>query len=162
MGIIYSILGVLHFTNTQFYRPLMPKFLPAHDFLIYLSGIAEIVLGNSSSGIVESPSLGIKSINIGHRQDGRERASSTIDVSCSAEMIIKTVRKCVKKNQKDNERYIENPYDPFLDGQNSFRVASTCIDALKNFTKDQLLNKKFCKSLKKKQWNSISSKENDF
>ena len=45
MGIIYSILGVLHFTNTQFYRPLMPKFLPAHDFLIYLSGIAEIVLG---------------------------------------------------------------------------------------------------------------------
>ena len=45
MGIMYSVLGVLHFTNTQFYRPLMPKFLPAHDFLIYLSGIAEIVLG---------------------------------------------------------------------------------------------------------------------
>jgi len=45
MGIIYSVLGLLHFTNTQFYRPLMPKFLPAHDFLIYLSGIAEIVLG---------------------------------------------------------------------------------------------------------------------
>ena len=45
MGIIYSVLGLLHFTNTQFYRPLMPKFLPAHDFLIYSSGIAEIVLG---------------------------------------------------------------------------------------------------------------------
>ena len=45
MGIIYSVLGLLHFTNTQFYRPLMPKFIPAHDFLIYLSGIAEIVLG---------------------------------------------------------------------------------------------------------------------
>ncbi len=45
MGIMYSVLGVLHFTNTQFYRTLMPKFLPAHDFLIYLSGIAEIVLG---------------------------------------------------------------------------------------------------------------------
>jgi uncharacterized membrane protein len=45
MGGIYSVLGVLHFTNSAFYRPLMPKFLPAHDFLIYLSGIAEIVLG---------------------------------------------------------------------------------------------------------------------
>ena len=45
MGVIYSVLGVLHFTNTTFYRPLMPKFLPAHDFMIYLSGIAEIVLG---------------------------------------------------------------------------------------------------------------------
>lgn len=45
MGILYSILGILHFTNTGFYRPFMPKFLPSHDMLIYLSGIAEILLG---------------------------------------------------------------------------------------------------------------------
>jgi uncharacterized membrane protein len=45
MGALYSVLGLLHFTNTAFYRPLMPKFLPNHDSLIYLSGIAEIVLG---------------------------------------------------------------------------------------------------------------------
>ena len=45
MGIIYAILGVLHFTNTGFYRPLMPKFMPSHDLLIYLSGVAEIILG---------------------------------------------------------------------------------------------------------------------
>ena len=37
MGILYAILGILHFTNTGFYRPFMPKFLPAHDLLIYLS-----------------------------------------------------------------------------------------------------------------------------
>ena len=40
MGIIYTILGIIHFTHTGFYRPLMPKFLPAHDLLIYLSGVA--------------------------------------------------------------------------------------------------------------------------
>ena len=45
MGVIYTILGIVHFTNTRFYRPLMPKFLPAHDLLIYLSGVAEILLG---------------------------------------------------------------------------------------------------------------------
>ena len=45
MGVIYTILGVVHFTHTGFYRPLMPKFLPAHNLLIYLSGVAEIVLG---------------------------------------------------------------------------------------------------------------------
>ena len=45
MGIIYSVLGIVHFTHTGFYKPLMPKFLPAHNFLIYASGIAEIVLG---------------------------------------------------------------------------------------------------------------------
>ena len=45
MGALYVILGILHFTHTGFYRPLMPKFLPAHDLLIYLSGIAEVLLG---------------------------------------------------------------------------------------------------------------------
>ena len=45
MGIIYTILGIVHFTHTGFYRPLMPKFMPAHDLLIYLSGVAEILLG---------------------------------------------------------------------------------------------------------------------
>jgi len=45
MGALYSILGIIHFTNTDFYRPFMPKFLPAHDLLIYLSGVAEIILG---------------------------------------------------------------------------------------------------------------------
>ena len=45
MGGIYFVLGIVHFTHTGFYRPMMPKFLPAHDALIYWSGIAEIVLG---------------------------------------------------------------------------------------------------------------------
>lgn len=45
LGLIYILLGILHFTNTGFYRPFMPKFLPAHDLLIYLSGVAEILLG---------------------------------------------------------------------------------------------------------------------
>ena len=45
MGSLYTILGVLHFTNTGFYRLLMPRFMPSHDLLIYLSGVAEIILG---------------------------------------------------------------------------------------------------------------------
>ena len=45
IGGIYFVLGILHFTHKSFYQPLMPKFLPAHDFLIYASGISEIILG---------------------------------------------------------------------------------------------------------------------
>lgn len=45
MGVIYFLLGIVHFTHTGFYRPMMPKFLPAHTALIHWSGIAEIVLG---------------------------------------------------------------------------------------------------------------------
>ena len=128
--------------------------LGRENYLSIMSG-AEIVLGNSSSGIVESPSLGIQSINIGSRQNGRERATSTIDISCSAELITNTVRQCVKKNEKVNKKNIKNPYDPFLDGKNSLRVATTCINALNNFSRSKLINKKFCRSLKKTQWNTI-------
>ena len=45
MGSIYFILGIVHFTHTGLYRPMMPKFLPAHNALILWSGVAEIVLG---------------------------------------------------------------------------------------------------------------------
>ena len=45
MGGLYILLGFAHFTHTGFYRPLMPQFLPAHVLLIYLSGLAEIILG---------------------------------------------------------------------------------------------------------------------
>ena len=45
MGLFFSVLEIIHFANTTFYRPLMPKFLPAHYLLIYLSGVAEIFLG---------------------------------------------------------------------------------------------------------------------
>ncbi len=48
----------------------------------YLSAMAccAAVVGNSSSGILEAPSFGVPTVNIGHRQDGRVRADSVIDV----------------------------------------------------------------------------------
>jgi GDP/UDP-N,N'-diacetylbacillosamine 2-epimerase (hydrolysing) len=47
----------------------------------YLSTLAHVdgVVGNSSSGLLEAPSLGTGTVNIGSRQDGRLRASSVID-----------------------------------------------------------------------------------
>jgi len=45
MGIFYVAAGVNHFANADFYRPMMPPYLPAHLALIYLSGVAEVVLG---------------------------------------------------------------------------------------------------------------------
>lgn len=45
MGAIYALLGVNHFVNPEFYTKIMPLYLPAHLALVYLSGVAEIVLG---------------------------------------------------------------------------------------------------------------------
>lgn len=45
MGIAYVLAGANHFIDIDFYRPMMPPYLPLHDALIYLSGVAEIALG---------------------------------------------------------------------------------------------------------------------
>ena len=57
--------------------------------LRYLSlmTIADVVLGNSSSGIVEAPSAGTPTVNIGDRQKGRLRAPSVVDVPNEATAI---------------------------------------------------------------------------
>lgn len=44
-GIAFILAGANHFINPPFYLKMMPPILPAHLFLIYLSGIIEIVLG---------------------------------------------------------------------------------------------------------------------
>jgi uncharacterized membrane protein len=45
MGAFYVLAGANHFRDPAFYQPMMPPYLPAHDLLIQLSGVAEIVLG---------------------------------------------------------------------------------------------------------------------
>lgn len=45
MAVLYIAAGVNHFVNPAFYVNIMPPYLPAHEFLVYLSGVAEIALG---------------------------------------------------------------------------------------------------------------------
>lgn len=45
MGAFYVFAGVNHFLSPEFYLPMMPPYLPLHLELVYLSGVAEIVLG---------------------------------------------------------------------------------------------------------------------
>ena len=45
MAGFYVIAGVMHFVNPEFYLKIMPPWLPWHLELVYLSGVAEILLG---------------------------------------------------------------------------------------------------------------------
>ena len=45
MALMYVFAGVMHFIKPKMYMRIMPRYLPNHKFLVYLSGIAEIVLG---------------------------------------------------------------------------------------------------------------------
>jgi uncharacterized membrane protein len=45
MGVFYVVAGLAHFMRPDFYLPMMPPWLPAHRELIFLSGVAEVLLG---------------------------------------------------------------------------------------------------------------------
>lgn len=61
----------------------------------YLSCVfhSELVLGNSSSAIIEAPHLGTPSVNIGSRQCGRARGESVINCSESQDEIVKAIKR---------------------------------------------------------------------
>ena len=45
MSGIYIFAGIMHFIKPKIYMRIMPRYLPNHKFLVYLSGVAEIILG---------------------------------------------------------------------------------------------------------------------
>ena len=45
MASMYVIAGIFHFVRPKMYLRIMPRYLPAHKLLVYLSGLAEIALG---------------------------------------------------------------------------------------------------------------------
>jgi len=53
---------------------------------------ANVVIGNSSSGVIETPALGRATVNIGDRQKGRLRAPSVIDCPCDTQAIIQAIK----------------------------------------------------------------------
>lgn len=81
--------------------------------LRFLSAVkfCDAIVGNSSSGILEAPSLFTPTINIGDRQKGRTQASSIINVDNSESGIssgFESVKKIITENKLSG---VKNPYD---------------------------------------------------
>lgn len=96
--------------------------------ILYLSTMKYVnaVVGNSSSGIIETPSLGVSTINIGNRQKGRIKAKSIIDCPSEKKEILKAIKKAISKEFKEYIKNVENPYG---DGNTAKRIKNK----LKNF-----------------------------
>ena len=70
-----------------------------------------ICMGNSSSGIKETPVFGCPTINIGSRQLGRLRGQNIIDVEYNYELILSSIEKCLEDNIFRKQcQETENPY----------------------------------------------------
>ena len=65
------------------------------DEYLSLMAVSNVIIGNSSSGIVESPFFKIPVVNIGIRQQGRERSTNIIDVGYNREEVISGVKKAL-------------------------------------------------------------------
>jgi UDP-N-acetylglucosamine 2-epimerase (non-hydrolysing)/GDP/UDP-N,N'-diacetylbacillosamine 2-epimerase (hydrolysing) len=68
------------------------------------------IVGNSSAGIIESPALGVAAINIGHRQEGRERARNVIDAPHVTSAISKAIARAASKRFQNTLLHLKNPY----------------------------------------------------
>tara|TARA_B110000114_G_C15073127_1_gene390574 strand:+ start:142 stop:1314 length:1173 start_codon:yes stop_codon:yes gene_type:complete len=88
------------------------KLFKSIDYLNYISLLkhSEFLIGNSSSGIIEAPSLKVPTINIGNRQHGRLRAKSIIDVDYSQRNIESAINKVLSKKFIKNIDNVSNPY----------------------------------------------------
>jgi len=84
------------------------------------------LIGNSSSGLIEIPSLKIPTINIGDRQKGRVRGSSVIDVPIHSEDIINAIKLTYNPAFLDELKHFNNPYVK----ENSL---DNCISIIKEF-----------------------------
>lgn len=79
----------------------------------YLSALkyCEMVIGNSSSGLLEAPSFKIPTVNIGNRQKGRVRAESVIDCNNDENDIMKAIIKAEKMIKEGMCKNVNNPYE---------------------------------------------------
>jgi GDP/UDP-N,N'-diacetylbacillosamine 2-epimerase (hydrolysing) len=111
---------------------------PSLGQLRYLSCVAQVdgVIGNSSSGLLEVPSFGKGTINIGGRQRGRLQATSAINCEPTHRGISAAIEKLYSAEFQANLKQVSNPYG---DGGASEKV----VKALKSCVLEGLVKKVF-------------------
>ena len=109
-------------------------FIPSLGQRRYFSALKYMsaVIGNSSSGIIEVPSFGIPTLDIGDRQKGRIAADSVIHCGYSTEEIKDGLKKVVSYENKA----INNPY--YKEG-----TCDAILNVIKTYPLDNLVQKHF-------------------
>lgn len=106
--------------------------------LKYLSAIQfmDVVVGNSSSGLIEVPSFKKPTVDIGDRQKGRVKASSIIDCEPDSKDIEKAIKKALSSEFKKELKLSVNPYG---NKNPSIKI----VDVLKNIDLNYIIKKQF-------------------
>ena len=125
---------------TQYY-PDQFKLIKSLGQKNYLSAIkyAKLMIGNSSSGIIESTPFKIPVINIGDRQKGRHKTPNIIDCECNRASINSAIKKALSQEFKNSIQKIVSPYG---DGKTADRIIKI-LESIDFTSKSALLKKGF-------------------
>ncbi len=85
------------------------KNLP-RDLYLGVMACSDVLIGNSSSGIIEAPAMKVGVVNIGSRQQNREKAECVLDVPYDKSDILQALKLSLSKKHKEKIRLCEHPY----------------------------------------------------
>ena len=103
--------------------------------------IVDLVIGNSSSGLIEVPDFKIPTINIGDRQRGRLKAASVMDCDPSESAITKSIKRGLSPSFRSSLKKVNNPYGK--KGASSRIVSVLESVSFKNLIKKEFYNISF-------------------
>jgi UDP-N-acetylglucosamine 2-epimerase (non-hydrolysing)/GDP/UDP-N,N'-diacetylbacillosamine 2-epimerase (hydrolysing) len=90
-----------------------------------LLGQVDALIGNSSSGIMEAASFALPAVNVGMRQQGRERARNVIDAPAETAAILGAIAQALAPEFRQSLRGMENPYGDGTAAETIARVLTT-------------------------------------
>jgi UDP-N-acetylglucosamine 2-epimerase (non-hydrolysing)/GDP/UDP-N,N'-diacetylbacillosamine 2-epimerase (hydrolysing) len=97
---------------------------------------ADVVIGNSSSGLYEAPTLKTPTVNIGDRQKGRLRARSVLDCAIERNQIIDAIGTAMTKD-------CSNTANPYGDGHATAKIMAVLRDFANKDKLRRLVTKHF-------------------
>ena len=86
----------------------------------------EVVVGNSSSGIMETASFALPTVNVGLRQKGRERARNVLDAEPDADAILARIDEARSAAFRTSLEGMTNPYGDGHSAERIVQVLATC------------------------------------
>lgn len=103
------------------FRSIIAKNLD-HDIYLSLMKHAAVMIGNSSSAIIESSSFKLPVVNIGMRQEGRERSINVLDATHDRKKILAAIKTAISPAFRKKAQKAKSPYG---DGKAGKRIAET-------------------------------------
>lgn len=131
-----AIIGFIHdFVHKHIHNSIAFTSLGKLRYLSILQFV-DAVIGNSSSGIVEAPSMGIPTLNIGNRQKGRMQGPSIVNCDADYDCIKNGMEKVLSAETKKIAQYKINPY--MKNG-----TSSAILKILREFDLSKIITKSF-------------------